>query len=733
MPRPTSLAARETASRNKFAVIGGRLEDNNAAIYEEMHRLSGGRILIFSTASSEPEEVGAESLSAFEAHGFDVALAPLYSHNASEAAFDENLLSMIADYKSVYFTGGDQAKIYDALIQGRVETPALKAIRAAHNDGGLLAGSSAGAAIMSNKMLLGGTSLEAMVHGVTDDPDEPGILIGKGLGFFPFGFVDQHFIKRGRLGRLVVAMSRSRQKRGFGIDENTALIVEDGIGKVCGEYGVFTVDLRSAKIDAATRTFEDFRLSYLDDGDTIDLKSFRATPGHAKRRVRASEMAYRAQAHSRRNAFGAYALYDLIARLVLGDQSHYATDEAEAFDVKSGVNVGVHLRRVKGGTRCLIAKPISGLRMTGINFRCSLTTDLLGAAEIADRDTRRARTFGVSPIEQARIILLGSSPLYSKLETQKTMINLIGKGPVGIFAAASAEARQTASEHVTLFRHHDIEAIDLDITIDTVEYAAENPELLDKISKLQSIFLCGGNQIRLVETLLHRGEESAVLRAFAHAYANGATLVASSGGVSAMSGVMIAGGDTYEALRYGVASDVGHKGLVIEEGVGLFGAGICDQNIIKGRRLGRLVIACAEENERFGVGVCEDSAVISTRSDSILEAAGRYGFVLIDIVPQQAGLRGDHFVAQGIRLTMLGPGDAVDLKTGAVTRRAPLDETSETLNKLTNDLMREGVDLDMIEREGIDSGARHAVKLRIRDQGAGSALLDLECSRDEYD
>lgn len=200
-----------------------------------------------------------------------------------------------------------------------------------------------------------------------------------------------------------------------------------------------------------------------------------------------------------------------------------------------------------------------------------------------------------------------------------------------------------------------------------------------------------------------------------------------------MSGVMIAGGDTYEALRYGVASDVGHKGLVIEEGVGLFGAGIADQNIIKGRRLGRLVVACAEENERFGVGVCEDSAVISTRSDSILEAGGRYGFVLIEIVPMQAGLRGDRFVAKNIRLTMLGPGDAVDLKTGAVTRTAPLDETADILNKLTSDLMREGVDLDMIEKQGIDTGARHAVKLRIQDQGAASALLDLECSRDEYD
>ena len=72
---------------------------------------------------------------------------------------------------------------------------------------------------------------------------------------------------------------------------------------------------------------------------------------------------------------------------------------------------------------------------------------------------------------------------------------------------------------------------------------------------------------------------------------------------------MIAGGSSCEALRYGVSSDTGHRGLVIQEGIGLFGGGIVDQNLIGGNRLGRLVVACAEESERFGIGVFEDSAV----------------------------------------------------------------------------------------------------------------------------
>ena len=101
--------------------------------------------------------------------------------------------------------------------------------------------------MMSQPMILGGTSIEAVVHGVTDDPERPGLLMGTGLGFFPFGMVDQHFIKRGRLGRLVVAMAGAGVRRGFGIDENTALLVEGAAARVCGEYGVMVIDIGPAQ------------------------------------------------------------------------------------------------------------------------------------------------------------------------------------------------------------------------------------------------------------------------------------------------------------------------------------------------------------------------------------------------------------------------------------------------------------------------------------------------------
>ncbi len=478
----------------KLAVIGGRLEDGNVAVFGEMHRLAGGRILVFPTASSEPASVGAESVQVFRSYGFDAEVAPLTAGNARRLAHDPRLCARVAEHGSVYFTGGDQAKIVAALAPGGRETPLLGAIRAAQAAGGLVAGSSAGAAMMSQPMILGGTSIESVVHGVTEDPKQPGLLLGAGLGFFPWGMLDQHFIKRGRLGRLVVAMARAGVRRGFGVDENTALLIEDGAARVCGEYGVMLVDMGPATVDPPGRSFRDFRLSYLDDGDAIELTRFRPKAGAAKRRPRKREIAYRAPARSRRSVFGAYTLYDLMTRLVLGDGEAYDTDRAEAFDARSGHNVTVEIERQHRRSRGLIATPETGLRMSALNFRCSMTSEPLSATRIADRLGRRARTFGMPPNPEARIVLLGSSPLSSAPEMLVTPLRLVGPGPVGVFAAASSEPRKTAAEHIALLARHGVQGIDLRVTLDTVDYAEHDGELFERIAALRGVLLCGGNQ-----------------------------------------------------------------------------------------------------------------------------------------------------------------------------------------------------------------------------------------------
>ena len=722
---PAARTRPDPAGR-RLAVIGGRLEDDNDAIYGELRRLSGGRILVFPTASGEPEAIGAEQAAVFRAHGFTTEIVSLTAETAGWMPWDRRTIDQVADVGSVYFTGGDQAQIVAALAPNGQETPLLAAIRAAQDAGGLVSGSSAGAAMMSQPMILGGTSLEAMVHGVTEDPVRPGLLMGTGLGFFPFGLVDQHFIKRGRLGRLVVAMRAAGLRMGFGVDENTALIVEGDQGRVCGEYGVMVVDSRPMAAGPGDGGFEGFRLSYLDDGDRLDLARLRALPAPAKRRVRAADMAYRAPANARRNVFGAYAIYDLMARLVLGDPASYTADRGEAFDARTGVSVSMELERLRGKSACLISTPESGLRMTATRFRCSLRTERLSATHLANRIGHGVRSFGMARPADAKMVLLGSSPLSEGGTAMVEAVRDLLPGPVGVFAAASSEPRRAAKDHMALLARLGIPAIDLGISIDTVDYADQDRDLLEQIAGLRSFLICGGNQVRLVETLLHRGEESAVLRAMARAHAKGAALVAASGAASALSGVMIAGGSAHEALRYGVTSDLGHPGLVMQEGLGLFAGGIVDQNLISGRRLGRLVVACCEENERFGIGVCEESAVVACDSGLRLEARGRHGFVLVEVDPANLELQSDSFVATGVRLTLIGPGDGVDLRSGVVTRADTAARDPGLIARMIGELARD-------ERAETDVGAARGVQIRLRETAPLTALLDLSSPRDEDD
>ena len=128
------------------------------------------------------------------------------------------------------------------------------------------------------------------------DADQPGILLAPGLGFFPWGIVDQHFIKRGRFGRMVVGMQASGAKRGFGIDENTALFVEGKTARVIGEYGVFVLDLQEATVDRRRGLIENIAFSYADDGDALELETGQVLPGPGKRPVTPGDITYNAPA-----------------------------------------------------------------------------------------------------------------------------------------------------------------------------------------------------------------------------------------------------------------------------------------------------------------------------------------------------------------------------------------------------------------------------------------------------
>ncbi|AGC62930.1 cyanophycinase CphB [Mycobacterium liflandii 128FXT] len=725
-----SLTDRGSATP-KLAIIGGRLEDDNAAVYHEMHRLAGGRIVVFPTASSVPDEVGAEAVGVFRAYGFDAALAGVYGAGAAAAAQDTAIADLVEDYGSVYFTGGDQALITGALAPKGTESRVLKAIRTAQLNGAMVAGSSAGAAMMSDVMISGGTSLEAATYGVVDDPDEPGMLLEPGLGFFPWGMVDQHFIKRGRFGRLVVGMQASGAKRGFGIDENTALFIEGTSARVIGEYGAFVLHLQEAKVDRRRKLIENIGFSYADDGDSYDLETGEVLPGPSKRPVTQRDITYRAPARSLRNVFAAYTLYDLTARLVLGDPEAYPADRARAIEPKAGAATSVEISRQGGRAAAYIPGAGRDFRMTAVDFRASMRTRQLNAAQLAEnRWAALSRDYGMKSGQQARMMMLGSapldrgSPLLAELAAQC-------EGPVGVLAAASAEPNAAAREYIGALRGHGVEATDLRVTIDNVDRRMREEALVEQIAALRTIILTGGNQIRLVESLLYRGDVTPLLTAIARARAAGAMIVGVGGAASALSGFMIGGGTSYEALRFGIASDMGRHGLVIQEGLGFFGAAIVDQKLSSSLRLGRLAVACAEESVRFGLGLLEDSGVIANHDNTQLTAIGARGAVLVELDPLKTELAGDDFIAPDTKLCFAGPGDVIDMVTGTVTRAAPATASAAALDTLVDALIKDCVgDAGPVTTPGATHEAHIALRYRSHDDGTGH--LDIESIRDRH-
>ncbi|MDP5053305.1 MAG: cyanophycinase, partial [Congregibacter sp.] len=342
-----------------LALIGGRFEADNSALFKALHARCHGRIAICSMASGFPEDVGQETVEDFRAQGFYAELVPMFYENRLASAFDGQLIARLQAFGSVFFTGGDQSRIVDTLIQNGTETPALTAIREMYACGGLIAGSSAGAAIMSGPMILGGTSLHAVSRGVDTRADAredfDAFRLGKGLGFFTWGMVDQHFLQRGRIGRLIKAAQLSGESLAFGIDENSALIVQGSRAEVVGETGVLFIDLRKATFDQGDFAVRNARVSFLDDGDAIDLQRGKPLPAADKLHSRVGRASYRSPAPVRRNAFASYGIYDLMLRLVESDPAFYSADSARAFDTQYGNQVTLHVQRRPRRSRALRA------------------------------------------------------------------------------------------------------------------------------------------------------------------------------------------------------------------------------------------------------------------------------------------------------------------------------------------------------------------------------------------
>jgi len=258
--------------------MGGAVRDNNEAVRQRLVQLAGGtaaRFVVIPTSSSLPESSGANAVEQLRRRGAQAELlkiSPMWKgetlESARRAAADPANIEKIRNATAVFFTGGAQERTADVLNPGGVASPVLQAVRELQARGGVIAGSSAGAAIMSSVMFRDALNPVQVMKGVMRDGKE----IERGLGFVGDQlFIDQHFLKRGRVGRMLALMLAKGYKVGLGVDEDTAAIIHGSEIEIVGASGALLVDLRQAQREPGPVHVKNVRISYLDNGDRYDL------------------------------------------------------------------------------------------------------------------------------------------------------------------------------------------------------------------------------------------------------------------------------------------------------------------------------------------------------------------------------------------------------------------------------------------------------------------------------
>jgi cyanophycinase len=221
----------QSQTRGYVIPIGGAEAKNKDPVilkrFVELCGAQDARILVIPTAS-ELDETGPAYRDLFEGMGAKSMCIPIEER---EDCYQQEILDVLERANGIFITGGNQLRL-STILGG---TPVARAIRRLNANGVHMAGTSAGAAIISEHMIAGGRG--------GPSPRESGVVLAPGLGLTNRAIIDQHFNKRGRFGRLLAALSFNPFVCGLGIDENTAaFIAPNGDMEVVGHGTVTVID-----------------------------------------------------------------------------------------------------------------------------------------------------------------------------------------------------------------------------------------------------------------------------------------------------------------------------------------------------------------------------------------------------------------------------------------------------------------------------------------------------------
>lgn len=285
----------------KLLIAGGNLNKSKKEIHKLFIEYAGGinsKLAIVPTASGkEPISTIKNVQTLWIELGIspkNIVELPIYGEEGKEwrepaLGDDDEIFKMLDGVNGFWFTGGNQYYTYKAFVRkDGSDTKILTEMKNKYENGAVIGGTSAGAAIMSEIMIASGSSLTAInlpiLYKYEDYDDRAGsrddnVRLVKGLGFFKGGIIDQHFDRRPRILRLIRAITDSKRNYyiGYGVSEDTAMIYDMNtkLITVVGSSAIYTVNCNNIKKprEKEARSFKDVVLNVIREGDqynTID-------------------------------------------------------------------------------------------------------------------------------------------------------------------------------------------------------------------------------------------------------------------------------------------------------------------------------------------------------------------------------------------------------------------------------------------------------------------------------
>lgn len=256
--------AEKIDSKGTLVIEGGG--DRIEVILKTIIDYSGGensKVLVVPFASGVAEETGIKQSEEFRVLGCKSAD---YIFCEKDSIDSPSSLAKLDGVSAIFFSGGDQV-VLSAYLEG---TKFLEKIREIYKNGGVVSGTSAGAAIMSRVMLTGEQRSDTTNSQIFNTIEKGDVITAKGFGFLDNIVVDQHFLKRKRQIRLISVLMDNPGLRGIGIDEETAIVVKsDNTIEVIGDNKAMLFEPYNSVNGSGD--VSSFKLTILNPGDIYKL------------------------------------------------------------------------------------------------------------------------------------------------------------------------------------------------------------------------------------------------------------------------------------------------------------------------------------------------------------------------------------------------------------------------------------------------------------------------------